>query len=87
MAAILSLPFQMSESQIGSASRDSSFHTLQCMAPIPPLDADTNVFSRDDRRRTPVLERSQPVFDEGLLSGVFMSSLCAALRSWIMDDW
>jgi hypothetical protein len=46
-----------------------AFRRLEaCPAPLlfPPLDADTNLFTCGDRRRTPVLERSELAPDAGL---------------------
>lgn len=69
----------MRERPIGSGSRGSGFQMLQCMAPIPSLAADTNVVTRVDRRRTPVLERAALVLDERILLLVCSRALRRAL--------
>ena len=69
----------MRERRIGSGSRGSGFQMLQCMAPIPSLDAETNVVTRVDRRRTPVLERAALVLDEQILPLACSRALRCAL--------
>jgi hypothetical protein len=60
---------------------------LQCMAPIPSLDADTNVITRVDRRRTPDLEPAALVLDQRILLLVCSGGLrCALTDSWPMDN-